>query len=272
MSGARRIAIYGKGGIGKSSTASNVAAACADEGYSVTIIGCDPKSDSSITLLNGRRIPTVMDLLRQKVDLNEENVVYEGYKGVRCVEVGGPEPGVGCAGRGIIVAVTALTKITSVLTESDLVIYDVPGDIVCGGFSAPIQKGLVSEAYILSSGEYMPIYAANNICKGLLKLKMPLSGVICNSRNVPREEEIITEFASGIGSTLVAFIPKDNIVQDCERDGFSVIEKAPDSAIAGVYRRLARAIMNCERKTIPRPMEDASLRELLMIHDTGNKT
>ena len=262
---ARRIAIYGKGGIGKSSTASNVAAACADSGYSVSIIGCDPKSDSSITLLKGERIPTVMDLLRQKVELCEDNVVYEGYKGVKCVEVGGPEPGVGCAGRGIIVAVTALQKITTAITESDLVIYDVPGDIVCGGFSAPIQKGLVSEAYILSSGEYMPIYAANNICKGLEKLNMPLSGVICNSRNVPREEEILTEFASEIGSELVAFIPKDNVVQDCERDGFSVIEKAPDSEIAGVYRKLATAIMDCEESAIPNPLDDERLRELLRM-------
>ena len=262
---ARRIAIYGKGGIGKSSTASNVAAACADCGYSVSIIGCDPKSDSSITLLKGERIPTVMDLLRQKVELCEDNVIYEGYKGVKCVEVGGPEPGVGCAGRGIIVAVTALQKITTAITESDLVIYDVPGDIVCGGFSAPIQKGLVSEAYILSSGEYMPIYAANNICKGLEKLNMPLSGVICNSRNVPREEEILTEFASEIGSKLVAFIPKDNVVQDCEPDGFSVIEKAPDSEIAGVYRKLATAIMDCEESAIPNPLDDERLRELLRM-------
>ena len=262
---ARRIAIYGKGGIGKSSTASNVAAACADMGYSVTIIGCDPKSDSSITLLSGRRIPTVMDLMRQKVELCEENVVYEGYKGVKCVEVGGPEPGVGCAGRGIIVAMTALQKITAAIRDSDLVIYDVPGDIVCGGFAAPIRKGLVSEAYILSSGEYMPIYAANNICKGLQTLKMPLSGVICNSRNVPREKEIITEFASEIGSRLVAFIPKADIVQDCEREGFSVIEKRPDSAIADVYRELATSIMNCEETAIPVPMEDICLRGLLRL-------
>ncbi|NOQ28649.1 MAG: nitrogenase iron protein, partial [Methanosarcinales archaeon] len=183
--------------------------------------------------------------------------------GVKCIEVGGPEPGVGCAGRGIIVAVTELQKITTALTESDLVIYDVPGDIVCGGFVAPIRKGLVNEAYIISSGEYMPIYAANNICKGLLNLKMPLSGVICNSRNVPREEEIITEFAKAIGSKLVAFIPKDDIVQECERQGFSVLENASNSAIADVYRKLAKAIMNCEHSAIPSPMEDDSLRELL---------
>src|SRR6056297_1465545 len=150
----KRIAIYGKGGIGKSSTASNVAAACADEGYKVMIIGCDPKSDSSITLLGGRRIPTILDLLRDGVDVKEDDVIHEGYKGVKCVEVGGPEPGIGCAGRGIIVAIQTLKKISKSLNEMNLIIYDVPGDIVCGGFVAPIRKGLVKEAYVLTSGEY----------------------------------------------------------------------------------------------------------------------
>jgi nitrogenase iron protein NifH len=173
----KRIAIYGKGGIGKSSTASNVAAACADEGYKVMIIGCDPKSDSSITLLGGKRIPTILDLLRQKIDVKEEDIVHDGYKGVKCVEVGGPEPGIGCAGRGIIVAIQKLRKVCKSIDDMDLIIYDVPGDIVCGGFVAPIRKGLVNEAYILTSGEYMPLYAANNICKGLAKIDTPLSGI-----------------------------------------------------------------------------------------------
>lgn len=142
MSVQKRIAIYGKGGIGKSSTASNVAAACADEGYTVMIIGCDPKSDSSITLLGGKRIPTILDLLREEKDVKEEDVVFTGYNGVKCVEVGGPEPGIGCAGRGIIVAIQTLKKISKTLNEMDLIIYDVPGDIVCGGFVAPIRKGV----------------------------------------------------------------------------------------------------------------------------------
>jgi nitrogenase subunit NifH len=148
----KQIAIYGKGGIGKSSTASNVAAACADEGHKVTIIGCDPKSDSSITLLRGERIPTVMELMQQGMEISEEDVVFEGYKGVKCVEVGGPEPGIGCAGRGIIVAIKMLQKKSSVMEDSDLIIYDVPGDIVCGGFAAPIRKGLVNDTYVLTSG------------------------------------------------------------------------------------------------------------------------
>lgn len=258
----KRIAIYGKGGIGKSSTASNVAAACADEGYKVMIIGCDPKSDSSITLLGGKRIPTILDLLRDGVDVKEEDVIYEGYNGVKCVEVGGPEPGIGCAGRGIIVAIQTLKKISKSLNEMDLIIYDVPGDIVCGGFVAPIRKGLVKEAYVLTSGEYMPLYAANNICRGLAKINTPLSGIICNSRSVSREEEIVTKFASEIGSELMAFIPKEQIVQDCERDGFSVMEKAPDSNVAQVYRKLAKAIMERDSSVMPEALDDERLREL----------
>ncbi len=261
----KAIAIYGKGGIGKSSTASNVAAACADDGYRVTIIGCDPKSDSSITLLHGERIPTIMDLMRQGVDIKENDIVFNGYKGVKCVEIGGPEPGIGCAGRGIIVAVSLLKKISKAIEDTDLVIYDVPGDIVCGGFVAPVKKGLVNEAYVLTSGEYMPLYAANNICKGLSRLEMTLNGVICNARGAPNEENIVGKFANEIGSQMIAFIPKDVLVQTCEREGFSVIEKAPDSSIAGVYRRLARSIMTRNKGRIPAPLDDIRLRELTKI-------
>jgi len=258
----KQIAIYGKGGIGKSSTASNVAAACADEGYSVTIIGCDPKSDSSITLLGGHRIPTVMELMQQRVEITEKDVVFEGYKGVRCVEVGGPEPGIGCAGRGIIVAIKMLQKISTVMQDCDLIIYDVPGDIVCGGFAAPIRKGLVNDTYVLTSGEYMPLYAANNICKGFARLGNQLNGVICNSRNAENEEAIVNAFARELGSDLLAFIPKDPLVQTCERAGFSVIEKEPDSEIAKVYRKLARSIMKRDSACVPKPLTDARLREL----------
>ena len=261
----KQIAIYGKGGIGKSSTASNVAAACADDGYRVTIIGCDPKSDSSITLLHWRRITTIMDLMREGMDIKEEDIVFNGYKGVKCVEIGGPEPGIGCAGRGIIVAISLLKKISKAIEDTDLVIYDVPGDIVCGCFVAPVKKGLVNEAYVLTSGEYMPLYAANNICKGLSRLEMTLNGVICNSRGALNEENIVSEFAKEIGSQLLAFIPKDVLVQTCEREGFSVIEKAPDSNIAGVYRKLAHSIMTRNEGKIPVPLNDIRLRELTKI-------
>ena len=265
MSSIKHVAIYGKGGIGKSCTASNIAAACAEEGHRVLVVGCDPKSDSSITLV-GRRIPTMMDLILDGREIKEEDVVYQGYKGVKCIEVGGPEPGVGCAGRGIIVAIDFLRKVSRVLEEVDLVLYDVPGDIVCGGFSAPIRKGLVSQAYIITSGEYMPLYAANNISKGLLRLNTPLSGVICNSREAAagREKEIAERFAEELNSRLVAFIPKDPIVQKCERQAVTVIQGAPDSAIASVYRALAREIMAGSDPRVPQPLSDERLRELSM--------
>ncbi|MCE8422866.1 MAG: nitrogenase iron protein, partial [Candidatus Methanoperedens sp.] len=168
-------------------------------------------------------------------------------------------------GRGIIVAISLLKKISSAIEDTDLVIYDVPGDIVCGGFVAPVKKGLVNEAYVLTSGEYMPLYAANNICKGLSRLEMTLIGVICNSRGAPNEEIIVKEFAKEIGSQLLAFIPRDVLVQTCERDGFSVIEKAPDSAISGVYRKLATSIMAEKKSRIPMPLDDVRLRELTRI-------
>lgn len=260
----KRIALYGKGGIGKSSTVSNVAAACADQGYRVMIIGCDPKSDSSITLLGGERIPTILDLLRDGMDIKEEDVVFEGYHGVKCVEVGGPEPGIGCAGRGIIVSIKQLKRISDSMDDMDLIIYDVPGDIVCGGFVAPVRKGMVNESYILTSGEYMPMYAANNICSGLSKINTKLSGIICNSRDVTNEKEIVEEFAHEIGSELLSFIPKEQIVQDCEREGYSVMEIAPDSEVAQVYRELAQKIMSRTESdsVLPDSMDDVQLREL----------
>ena len=256
------IAIYGKGGIGKSSTASNIAAASAMNGKKVMMIGCDPKSDSSITLLGGKRIPTVLDILKDKKNIEKEDVIFEGFGGVECMEVGGPEPGVGCAGRGIIVAIESLKKIYPEYLDNDLIIYDVPGDVVCGGFVAPIKKGFVNEVYVLTSGEYMPLYAANNICRGFEKIGMDLGGVICNSRNADRERELAEDFSSKIGSKLIGYIPKDPLVQSCERDGFSVIENAPDSVIAGIYKKLAEDLFANNERVKAAPLSDDELREL----------
>lgn len=261
----KSLAIYGKGGIGKSSTASNVAAALGEQGIKVMLVGCDPKSDSSITLLNGRRIPTIMDQLRSRGRIDsEEQVVFEGFNGVRCAEVGGPEPGIGCAGRGIIVAVQELQKASDALRNADVVIFDVPGDIVCGGFAVPITKGMVREAYIITSGEYMPIYAANNICRGLKTLKTRLSGIIGNAREAAGERDIVAAFADRLGVPLLAFVPRDQVVQDCERAGRSVIEGCPSAPVAGVYRELAARIMDGPDGRVPEPLDDAVLRQLTM--------
>lgn len=207
----------------------------------------------------------MMDLIRAGGEIAEEDVVFEGYGGVKCIEVGGPEPGVGCAGRGIIVTIEFLKKVSKVLDETDLTLYDVPGDIVCGGFSAPIRKGLVTQAYIITSGEYMPIYAANNICRGLKRLNTPLAGVICNSREASGEREIVGKFARELGSEMVAFIPKDPIVQRCERKGVSVIEGAPESDIADIYRKLAEHVYGDSMPRHPNPIDDDRLRELSLL-------
>lgn len=264
----KQIAVYGKGGIGKSTTASNMAAALGEMGKKVVVIGCDPKSDSSITLLGGRRIPTIMDTVRKKGGtdtIGEEDIVFEGFKGVKCTEVGGPEPGVGCAGRGIIVAVQLLQKISPAIKQADILIFDVPGDIVCGGFAVPITKNMVKEAYIITSGEYMPLYAANNICRGLNTLKMPLAGIICNEREAAGEKEIVGRFASALDVPMLSYIPRSKIVQQCERMGKSVIEVSPASEIAGIYRELAAKVLIEKDNKVPEALDDGYLRDLTQL-------
>lgn len=264
------IAIYGKGGIGKSSTASNIAAACASMGYSVMLVGCDPKSDSSITLLNGKRIPTILDLIKSKKEIEKDDIIFYGYKNVKCLEVGGPEPGVGCAGRGIIVAIEKIKQIYREFDKNDLIIYDVPGDVVCGGFVAPIKKGNVQEVYILTSGEYMSLYAANNLCKGFKKINMSIGGIICNSRNNNNEKEITEEFTKSIGTQFIGYIPKNAIVQDCERNGYSVIEKYPNSSQSLIYIEIAKKIMNNSKKYYSTPLTDKQLRILIQKYNEIN--
>lgn len=257
------IAIYGKGGIGKSTTASNIAAACANLGYKVMLIGCDPKSDSSITLLCGKKIPTVLGSIKIKNDIQKSDIIFKGYKNIKCIEVGGPEPGVGCAGRGIIVAIEYIKKVYPNFLENDLIIYDVPGDVVCGGFVAPIKKGFVEEVYILTSGEYMSLYAANNICKGFSKIHMSIGGIICNSRNNTFEKELTIEFTKKIGTQFIGHIPQNQLIQICEREGISVIEKNIDPILSNLYIEITKKIMNNHNKFFSIPLEDIELRNLM---------
>jgi len=264
----RQIAVYGKGGIGKSTTASNVAAALGALGRKVVVIGCDPKSDSSITLLGGRRIPTIMDTARRRGGpdgIREEDVLFEGFAGVRCAEVGGPEPGVGCAGRGIIVAVQLLQKISPALREADVLIFDVPGDIVCGGFAVPITKKMVREAYIITSGEYMSLYAANNLCRGLHTLRMPLAGIVCNEREAAGEGEIVSRFAAALGVPLLASVPRNRLVQQHERAGHTVVEADATSEIARIYSQLATKVITEKDNKVPEALDDSYLRELTQL-------
>ena len=262
----KQIAIYGKGGIGKSTTTSNISAALADAGYKVMQFGCDPKSDSTNTLRDGKYIPTVLDTLREKNVVNAREVIFEGFRGVYCVESGGPAPGVGCAGRGIITAVQ-LFKQQRIFEELDLdfVIYDVLGDVVCGGFAVPIREGIAEHVFTVSSADFMAIYAANNLFKGIQKYSNSggalLGGVIANSINAPYSREIIDDFVKQTSTQVVEYIPRSVTVTQSELQGKTTIEAAPGSEQARIYKSLAAKIAAHEVSRTPSPLEIKELRE-----------
>jgi nitrogenase iron protein NifH len=267
----RKIAIYGKGGIGKSTTTQNTVAALAEMGKKVMVVGCDPKADSTRLLLGGLAQKTVLDTLRDEgEDVELDDICREGYGDCRCTESGGPEPGVGCAGRGIITSINLLEQLNAYGpgTGTDYVFYDVLGDVVCGGFAMPIREGKAEEIYIVCSGEMMAMYAANNICKGILKYatagKVRLGGLICNSRKVDNEREMIEELARQIGTQMIHFLPRDNDVQRAEINKKTVIEWDAACPQADEYRKLARAIDHNELFVIPKPLTIPELEALLM--------
>ncbi|MDR1834821.1 MAG: nitrogenase iron protein [Fusobacteriaceae bacterium] len=262
----KQIAIYGKGGIGKSTTTSNISAALSLLGYKVMQFGCDPKADSTNTLRNGTYIPTVLDTLREKGKVDVHDVIYEGFNGIYCVEAGGPAPGVGCAGRGIITAVE-LFKQQHVFEELDLdiVIYDVLGDVVCGGFAVPIREGIAQHVFTVSSGDFMSIYASNNLFKGIKKYSNSggalLGGIIANSINETYTREIIDDFAARTDTQIVQYIPRSITVTRAELKGRTVIESAPESEQAAIYRDLAEKIANHEESKTPSPLGLDELRQ-----------
>jgi nitrogenase iron protein NifH len=264
----KQIALYGKGGIGKSTTSANLSAALSGMGLDILQIGCDPKRDSTRMLMHGTFIPTVMDLVRERgeAELSLQDIVFTGYNGVRCVEAGGPEPGVGCAGRGIIATFQLLEKFGAL--KGDVIVYDVLGDVVCGGFAMPMREGYAQEIYLVTSGELMSLYAANNICKAIRRLasraksKCRLAGVICNAKGQPKEEELVADFARRVNSRLTGFIPRDRVVQLAELNRKTVIEYEPVSAQASRYRSLATRVMENTSLTIPTPLEIDELETL----------
>ena len=264
MGNLRQIAIYGKGGIGKSTTTQNLTAGLVELGQKVMVVGCDPKADSTRLLLGGLAQKTVLDTLRTEGDdVQLDKILREGFGGTRCVESGGPEPGVGCAGRGIITSIGLLEQLGAYTDDLDFVFYDVLGDVVCGGFAMPIREGKAQEIYIVASGEMMALYAANNISKGIAKYArsggVRLGGIICNSRNVDRELDLLREFSSELGTQLLYFVPRDNIVQRAEINKQTVIQYKPDSDQAQEYRNLAEAVINNTSFTIPTPMKQERL-------------
>ena len=273
----RKIAIYGKGGIGKSTTTQNTVAGLAEMGKKVMVVGCDPKADSTRLLLGGLAQRTVLDTLREEgEDVELDYVMKTGYGKVRCVESGGPEPGVGCAGRGIITAINLLEQLGAYDGQHNLdyAFYDVLGDVVCGGFAMPIRDGKAQEIYIVVSGEMMAMYAANNICKGIVKFAdsggVRLGGLICNSRQVVNEKQMIEELARKIGTQMIHFVPRDNMVQKAEINRKTVIEFDPKHPQADEYRTLARKIDQNTNFVNPKPLTIEELEKLLITFGIAN--
>ena len=272
----RQIAIYGKGGIGKSTIAANLCMALREQGLKVMQVGCDPKRDSTRSLTQGQLIPTVLETYREHLRMGRdeyaialEDIVFEGSQGIYCVESGGPEPGIGCAGRGVLTAINILRDLKAFDTYGvDVVVYDVLGDVVCGGFAQPIREGYAREIYLLCSGAFMSLYAANNIAKGIRRLsrrgETGLAGVICNSSGDEQfEREVLSEFAQTLSSKFVHFVPRSPVIQACEVESRTVLEHSPVSQEAEVFRELAKQVMDNDRPVIPTPVEELSELEAL---------
>lgn len=246
----KKFAIYGKGGIGKSTTVSNLSAAFSNMGKKVMQIGCDPKADSTVLITHGARIKTTLELIRDKKDNFELNeMVKLGYNDIVCAEAGGPTPGLGCAGRGIICALEKLEEKGAYTTyKPDIVFYDVLGDVVCGGFSMPMRAGYADKIFIVSSGENMSIHAAANICMAIENFKgrgyAKLGGIILNKRNVKDEEKKVEELCKDFKTKIVGILPYDEIVHKAEDMKKTVIEAFPDSDMAKSYIKLANEVLN----------------------------
>ena len=243
----KKIAVYGKGGIGKSTTVSNISAALAERGLKVMQIGCDPKADSTRNLTNGKSINTMLDVLRSNPEPALEDFVTKGTYGVFCVEAGGPEPGVGCAGRGIITAFEKLAALSAYeIYKPDIVLYDVLGDVVCGGFAMPIRGGYADDVYIVTSGEMMSLYAASNIVQAVKKFGKngyaALAGLILNRKNIENERQLVEKAAHEAGTEIVFDLPRSQFVQQAEAEGQTVVEAFPKSDMADYYRELAGVV------------------------------
>ncbi len=257
----KKICVYGKGGIGKSTTVSNLAVSLAEMGLKVAVVGCDPKADSTRNLM-GRRIPTVLNVLKED---SEGEIAFLGYRDILCIEAGGPEPGTGCAGRGIIAAIQEIES-RNLMEDRDVVLYDVLGDVVCGGFSMPLREGIAEEVYLVTTCDFMAVYAANNICRGIRKYALSgsvrLAGIIHNGRSSVDNPTTIEAFAERIGSHVVGYIPMTPDIGKAELDRKTLLERDPEHAVSRSFRQLAQTILNNQSVCIPTPLTDEEVEDL----------
>lgn len=260
----KKICVYGKGGIGKSTTVANVAAAMAQSGLKVAVIGCDPKADTT-RCLTGRRIPTVLQQLGRP---ENAEIVVEGYRGIRCIESGGPEPGTGCAGRGIASALHEIQE-RSVLDGIDVVLYDVLGDVVCGGFSMPLREGVADDVYLVTTADFMSLYAANNICRGIARFaasnSIRLAGIIYNGRSGCDDPDRVARFAQAVGSRVFGSVPMSNRISQAELARKTVVELEPESDVSREFQRIAMEMQTPALRCIPMPLTDEEVEELCGI-------
>ncbi len=252
-----RIVIFGKGGIGKSTVATGISASLAAEGQRVLHVGCDPKHDSTVALLGGRMIEPVVDRISQVRGVKPDDIVTRSPLGVDCVEAGGPGAGVGCGGRGI-------TRMLEIFNEAgllspdryDVALYDVLGDVVCGGFAAPLRRGVGEKVVIVASEELMALYAANNIAKAVVHYAtngIALAGIVYNLKDNAADRAMLERFAALIGARIIGYIPRDPLVRDAEYRRMTVVEHAPASPIARCYGQIAQDVRALDASSLPLP-------------------
>lgn len=262
-----RIAIYGKGGIGKSTVAANVSALLSKRDMSVLQVGCDPKHDSTLLLVDGE-LTTVLSGLSSENKLTVNDIVKRGKGSIDCIEIGGPAPGVGCAGRGIIKGLEIIKRLGVYSKEYDCIIYDILGDVVCGGFFEPLKGGFVDKMYIVTSGEFNSLFAANNLCKGYINCNLfskgvKMGGIIGNCRGIENEEQLINEFCNRINVPLVAMIPRDNKIEKSTFEGIPVIDSVVNPIIIAQLENIADSFCDEQKESfIPKALELNELREL----------
>ncbi|MFN7219577.1 MAG: ferredoxin:protochlorophyllide reductase (ATP-dependent) iron-sulfur ATP-binding protein [Burkholderiales bacterium] len=264
---AKVFAVYGKGGIGKSTTSSNLSVAFSKLGKRVLQIGCDPKHDSTFTLTK-KLMPTVIDVLEQvdfhSEELRVEDFVYEGYNGVMCVEAGGPPAGTGCGGY-VVGQTVKLLKEHHLLEDTDVVIFDVLGDVVCGGFAAPLQHA--DRALVVTANDFDSIFAMNRIVAAIQakskNYNVRLGGVIANRS---RETDQIDKFNNVIGLRTMAQFPDLDVIRRSRLKKATLfeMEESPElTAVQQEYLRLAAKLWAGTDPLSAAPMKDRDIFDLL---------